>query len=476
MRLALGASGTRLVRQFLTESLLLAAIGGSLGVLLAYRAGDLLVKGFQHLTVDTTPDIRLLGFTAGVTLLTGVLIGLAPAIRATRVDVQPGLRRDSVSSGFAQVLVVVQLALSLVALVGAGLFTRTLHNLRAMDLGMNVHNLTVFRLLPAAAGYTAEQDADFARRALLRLQQIQGVESVALSRSVPLQGSGGSVALEVHGIADSNKVSVDIVTPGFFGTMGLSVLLGRGIEDRDGAGAPKIAIVNETLARTYFPNQSPIGKHLRTRTQEYEIAGVVADGKYNGLRTAISPTFFVSYPQSPANYVVFAVEVRTVGNPSSAAGAIRRAIDPNVPIFEMKTEEQVVDGLLSQDRLFAFLSAIFGALAVILAAIGLFSVRAYAVECRTAEIGIRMALGADRGRIVRMILGETGWLTLFGVLTGIAAAYSLTRYFQSMLYGIAIRDLATFALAAILLTVVAALAGYLPRAAQVDPMVALRHE
>jgi ABC-type antimicrobial peptide transport system permease subunit len=209
--------------------------------------------------------------------------------------------------------------------------------------------------------------------------------------------------------------------------------------------------------------------------------GVVADGKYNGIRTAVSPTFFVSYPQSPSNYVVFAVEIRTFGNPSLAAGAIRSAIsevDPNVPIFEMKTEEQVVDGLLSQDRLFAILSAIFGGVALLLAAIGLYGVRAYAVARRTPEIGIRMALGADRDRIVRMILRETGWLALLGVAVGLAAAYGLTRYVQSMLYGIAPHDLATFAGAAAILIAVAALAGYLParRAALVDPMVALRHE
>ncbi len=484
MRLALGAGAARLIRQFLTESLLLAGVGGTLGILLAYRSGDLLVRGFEHLTLDVAPDIRMLAFTAAVTIVTGILFGLAPAIRAARVDLQPGLQRDTRSSklSFPSFLVVTQLALSLVAVVGAGLFTRTLHNRRAIDLGMNIHNLTVFRLAPSASGYTNEQDADYAKRVLARLDSIPGVESVALSGSIPLRG-WRSTEIDVPGVVPSavREVNVNVVTSRFLETMGIRMLLGRGIEDAGRVGGPRLAVINEAMARVYFPHESPIGKHFRVKTQDYEISGVVSDGRYNGIRNGAAPAFFVSYSQSQSNYRSFAVEVRTVGNPAAMAGAIRRTVaevDSNVPIFEMQTEEQVVDALLSQDRLFATLSAIFGTLALLLAAIGLYGVRAYAVARRTSEIGIRMALGADRGAITQMILRETGWLAVFGVALGLGTAYAVTRYVQSMLYGIAPHDFATFAGAAALLTAVAALAGYLParRASRVDPMVALRHE
>jgi predicted permease len=474
MRLALGAGSGRLVRQFLTESLLLAAFGGTLGVLLAYRAGDVLARSFEHLTLDAGPDARVLAFTAGVTILTAILFGLAPAIRATRVDVQPGLQRDARSSrsGIAHALVVTQLALSLVAIVGAGLLMRTLYNLRAIDLGMDIRNVTVFRLAPTSSGYTKEQDVDFAQRVLARLEQMPGVESASLSRP------GGTDVQTPSGL---HHASVNAVTAHFFGTMGIPVVLGRGIEERDSAGAPQVAVVNETLARALFAHESPVGRHFQARNEDYEIGGVVRDNWYNGIRPSIPPAFFVSYPQTSGNYIVFAVEVRTVGDPTAMAAAIRRAVsevDSNVPIFEMKTEQQAVDGLLNRERVFAGLSAIFGTLALLLAAIGLYGVRAYAVARRTAEIGIRMALGADRHRILQMILRETGWLALFGVAIGLGAAYAATRYVQSMLYGIAPSDFTTFAGAAVVLIAVAALAGYLParRAARVDPMVALRHD
>jgi predicted permease len=475
MRLALGAGAARLMRQFLTESLLLAAIGGTLGILLAYRAGDVLVRGFEHLTLDTGPNLRMLTFTLAVTILTGILFGLAPAIRAARVDVQPGLQRET-RSRFSHVLVITQLALSLVAVIGAGLYTRTLHNLRSIDLGINIHNLTGFRLAPSVSGYTNERDAEFAQGVLARLESVPGVQSAALQTS-------GTAEIDVPGVASQadRHVSLGIITAHFFETMGIPVLLGRGIEAGDRAGAPRVAVINEALARAYFAHESPVGKHFRAQTRDYEIAGVVRDSKWTRIREAAPPTFFVSYPQTQSNYRVFWVEVRTLGNPAAAASAIRRAVaevDSNVPIFEMQTEEQAVDSLLSWDRLFATLSAIFGALALLLAAIGLYGVRAYAVARRTSEIGIRMALGADRGAIAQMILRETGWLTLFGVALGLGAACAVTRYVQSMLYGIPPRDFWTFAGAAAVLTAVAALAGYLParRAARVDPMVALRHE
>ncbi len=488
VRMALGAGAGRLIRQFLTESLLLAAAGGALGLILAYRAGPLLIHGFPNLTLDVRPDRRGLGFTAGVTLITGILFGLAPAIRAVQVDVQPDLRRDARSPkfGLSNLLIVAQLALSLVAVVGAGLYVRTLLNLRAVDLGMNIHNLTVFRLAPGASGYTNARSLEFARRVLDRIEKVAGLKSVALSRILPLQGSGWRMNISVPGAAPPadpvlREVSMNSVTARFFETMGIPLLLGRTIEERDRAGATRVAVIDETLARTYFPHESPVGKHFRDDVQEYEIVGVVRDSKFNKIRGAEPPTYFTSYQQSPTAFGAFAVELKTTETPSAVADEVRRAIaeiDPNVPLLGLATEEETVDRLIRQDRLFASLSSIFGALALLLSAIGLYGVRAYAVARRTSEIGIRMALGADRGVIAQMILRETGWLAFFGVASGLAVAYAVSRYVESMLYGVAPRDFTTFAGATLVMVIVAAVAGYLParRASKVDPMIALRHQ
>jgi predicted permease len=409
-------------------------------------------------------------------------------MRALGVDVRPGARHGTRSSrfGFAQALVVAQIALSLVVVVGAGLFARTLYNLRTIDLGIEIHHLTVFRVIPAGSGDTNDQAAAFAGRLLTRIESTPGVKSAALSRFVPLLSLAGA-EIDVPGSVlpsdpGSRGVTVDMVTPHFLETMGTPLLLGRGIEERDRAGAPRVAVINEALARRYFPHESPIGRHLELRHQDYEVVGVARDGRFDGIRSSILPTFFASYWQStPSDFRQFAVAVRSVGNAASITASIERAVsevDSNIPIFEMRTEEQLVESQLSQDRLFAALSAIFGALALLLAAIGLYGVRAYSVARRTAEIGIRMALGADGSAITQMILRETGWLVLLGVAIGLGAAYTVTRYIQSMLYGIAARDFPTFAGAAVVLSVVAAVAGCLParRAARVDPMVALRQD
>ncbi len=487
VRLALGAGAARVVRQFLTESLLLAVAGGTLGITLAYRAGDLLAHGFTDLTFDVHPDMSVLAFTGAVTLLTGILFGLTPAIRAARADVQPGLQ-SSRSSKFAlsHLLIVAQLALSLVAVVGAGLYVRTLYNLRSTDLGMNLHNLTIFRLVPGASGYRQERGAEFARRVLEQFEKMPGRESVALSRVPPLRDGGTeNGTIDVPGVsppADPNlpKVGMNLVSAQFFQTMGMPVLLGRGIEERDRAGTSQVAVINEALARAYFPHGSPLGRHFLAGKQDYEIVGVVRDSKY-AIRRGASPTYFASYAQSPANFNSFYVELRTVQSPLTVGAYIRRAIseiDSNVPLSDLATMDQIIDRLIRQDRLFAGLSSVFGALALSLAAIGLYGVRAYAVARRTSEIGIRMALGADRGTITQMILRETGWVALASVVTGLGVAYAVTRFIQSMLYGLAPHDFTTFAGAAVLLVATAALAGYLParRAARVDPMVALRHE
>jgi predicted permease len=492
LRLALGAGRGRLTRQLLTESVLLASIGAAFGLILAYWASGVLAA-FNNLVIDPRPDGHVLIFTATVSLAAGILFGLAPALRAARGDVQPSIQRHAQPSGFglARVLVIAQLALSLVVLVGAGLYLRTLHNLRSVNLGMDPRRLLVFRLLPGLAGYSDPRARDFDSRVLAALERVPGVQSAAISRHIPLSGSARTVYINVPGVespADPRlrNVFVNLANPRFLETMGIPVILGRGIEDRDRAGAPLVAVINETLARTYFPNQSPIGRHFfsnhtQTKAGDYEIVGVVRDSRYNAIRRAPPPTFFMSYLQSDTDGGTMAFEVRTLGDPLTIAQSVRRAIaqiDANVPVFEMSTEEEKIDSMIRQDRLFAGLSMAFGVLALLLAGIGLYGVRAYAVVRRTAEIGIRMALGAGRADIARMILSETGWLTLASAAIGLGAAYALTRYIQAMLFGVAPNDFRTFAAATLILIAIAALAGYLParRAAKVDPMVALRHD
>jgi predicted permease len=487
MRLALGAGRGRLARQLLTESVMLAAFGSVLGVAFAYWAGDMLAT-FNGVLVDVRPDARVLGFTAAVTLFTGILFGLAPAIRAGRADLQPSLRTHERSSrfGLARVLVAAQLALSIVVVVGAGLYIRTLHNLRSVDLGMNPRHMLVFRLMPELAGYSTTGAREFDQRALEALERIPGVESATVSRHIPLSGSVRTTRIIAPGTDPPSdpwlrRVAVNLASEHFFETMGIPVLLGRGIEQRDQGSAPRVAVINETLAKTYFPGQNPIGRHFTSGKDEFEVVGIARDSKYDSIRKSAPPTIYMSYLQSPTDGGTLAFEVRTAGQPSAAASAVRRTIagiDRNVPVFEMSTEEEKLDDLIRQDRLFAGLASIFGALALLLASIGLYGVRAYNVARRTAEIGIRMALGAGRGEIAALVLRETAWIAGIGLAVGVVGALAVTRAIRSMLFGLAPQDPVSFAAASGVLIVVAAIAGYFParRASRVDPMVALRHE
>jgi predicted permease len=306
---------------------------------------------------------------------------------------------------------------------------------------------------------------------------------VALSRFVPLQSGWGATTIDVPGASPPadpglRKVSMNQVTARFFETMGIPVLLGRGFEERDDAGSElaRFAVVTDTFARAYFPDRSPIGRHFREKNRDYEIVGVVRDSR--DLRGAPRPAFFVKYPPNLA-LQGFAVEVRT--DRKAVSSDVRRAmakIDPDVPLRDLATAEETIDFMTRRERLLAVLSSVFGGLALLLAAVGLYGVRAYSVARRTPEIGIRVALGAGRGVITKMILRETGWLALLGVSIGLATAYSIARYVQSMLYGVAAHDLTTFAGAVVVMIIVVGVAGYLParRAARIDPLVALRHD
>jgi predicted permease len=494
MRLALGAGRGRLARQLLTESLLLSVFGGAIGLVLAQWLSGTLTPFFSdwvsgEVVMDLAPDWRILTFTAVVTVATGALFGLAPALQAMRADLQPSLqlRKGSRRFGLARLLVVGQIALSLVVLVGAGLYLRTLQNLRHIDTGFNQRNLVVFRLDPSSAGYTKARLAEFYQRVMARLEKVPGVTSSAISRYIPLSGGTSTDGILVPGHArPSGKPRAfaysNAVGPRFFETMGIPILLGRGIEDRDREGTSRVAVIDQAMVQEFFANVSPIGRHFQSgRDLDYEIVGVVRNSKYESIRGRPRPTFFAAFSQAPRFMGSMGFEVRTVSDPAAVMASVRRAVadvDGRVPITELHTEEETIDGRLKRERLFAQLSAALGLLALVLVSVGLYGVRAYSVARRTAEIGVRIALGAARHQIMRLIMRETAWLVAAGIAVGVTAALASTHLIRSMLFGLAPRDTATICAAAILLAIIAALAAYFParRASRVDPMVALRHE
>ena len=488
VRLSLGATRWRLVRQLLTESLLLAAIGGALGTLVG-RWGQQLLPG--NAGQPASLDWRVLSFVLAVTGLTGVVFGIAPALRATGVNVSAALKETSRSvagsrSFLSKALLVMQVAVSLVLLIAAGLFLRTLQNLRNVDVGFNTRNLVVFRVIPSLNRYDDARTVALYQQATDRLHSVAGVRSVALSNVQLLSASVNSTSIFVQGrtYGGSQRDSINrlVISPGFFETMEMPMRLGRGFTDRDDQNAPKVAVINETAARKYFPGENPIGRHFGSSPEQagqLDIVGVLRDAKYDSVRDPVPPTMYVPYLQSRMPTAMF--QVRTAGDPAGAIGAIREAmrqIDPNLPLMNVSTQVEEVEKRLLQERVFAQAYALFGALALVLASIGLFGLMSYSVARRTNEIGIRMALGAQRQDVVRLVMGESMILVIVGVGLGLAAAFAASRLVASLLFGLAPTDVATMAAAMLVLVAVSALAGYLParRAARVDPLVALHYE
>lgn len=497
VRLALGASRWRLVRQLLTESVLLAMLGAAAGVLFAYWGKDMLLTlrpwGGGELGVDLKIDLPVLAFTVGVSLLTGLLFGLAPALRATKVDLTPALKDNarSVTGGTRSILtkslIVVQVSMSLVLLVGAGLFVRTLRNLQNVDIGFNRENLLLFNVDPGLNGYNRAQMAQLYRRMTERLEAIPGVRSATVSLIPLLSGHGQTRGIDVQGYTPQpgvdDDVKVNTIGEHFFETMEIPILLGRALSPRDDESAPKVAVINQMLARKYFGDEIPLGRRFGFGGPEtagqIEIIGVARDAKYTGMRSETEPTVYLAYLQSVPRFATFIV--RTSGDAGAAAATIREAVyevDSNLPLFDMKTQSQQADESLTQERLFATLSSFFGVLALLLACIGLYGVMSYGVARRTNEIGIRMALGASAPRVTRMVMRETMLVVVVGVVIGLGAALATTRLIASMLFGLAATDALTISFAVVLMIGVAAVAGYLParRASKVDPMVALRYE
>jgi predicted permease len=495
-RLALGAGRGRLARQLLTESLLLAAIGGAVGVAVAFAMGGalpyLLSRG-QPVHVDITPDWRLLVFAMGVCVLAGLLCGVLPALTASRVALMPTVARGAPAADSGRrrmwsgkALVLVQVALSLMLVASAGLFVRTLVNLRSEALGFTPDHLLLFEMNATLSGYKDARLKDFYEAALARVASTPGVRSASMSRwgliSDSATGDRIVTSGNAHAKPDNRHVHIHYIAPHYFRTMGIPLLAGRDVSSADRENAPRVAIVNQELARRSYGGQ-PLGSRLRFADgpsgRDMEIVGVAADARFSSLREPAPPTVYIPYRQN--NQHVMTMAVRSDLDPAGLVETFRRTLaelDPNVPMYEVRTQNAQLDRALGQERTFAQLVSGFAVLALVLACLGIYGTLAWSVARRTPEIGLRMALGAQRRDVVRMIVADIAVPVAAGVVLGVAGALASTNVLESLLFGLEARDLTTLSIAASVLVVSAALAAWLPsrRASRVDPMTALREE
>lgn len=498
VRLAVGAGRWRLIGQLLTECGLLSLTGGVMGLLLAFLMDRALIsfipQGSTPLAIQPSPDLRVFSFAAAVSLATALLFGLVPALMATRPDLSSTLKDQAASttghSGFARkALVVMQVALSALLLIGSGLFVKTLRNLKDTDPGFQVNNLITFRVDAPKNGHSPAESKRIYRQIRERMLAAPGVRSAALAVVALLVNDEWDSTITVEGHranpGEDMNPHMNYVSPGFFGTMGIGVQGGRDFSVRDDETAAKVAIVNEKFAKRYFPGQSALGRRIGMGGDpgtaiDVTIVGVVRDTRYEDMRTAIPNELYLPYVQAP-----FAVGItayaRTETNPSQSYSAMRSAVagvDSNLPVFDMRTMEQQLDRSVSTESLVATLSTVFGVLATLLAAIGLYGVMSYSVARRTREIGIRMALGAAPVRVIWLVMREILVLVSIGLALGLAGAFGLTRYVQSQLYGVEPNDLLTIAIAVTAIAATALISGWAPvhRATRVQPMLALRWE
>ena len=497
VRLALGAGRFRLIRQLLTESLLLAGLGGALGLALAWWSNRFLLalvaSGRSPVSLNVTLDARVLAFTAAASLLAAILFGLAPAWRATAVDLTPELKDSSRNAeGGARLtagksLVVMQVALSLSTLIIAGLFARSLGKLYTLDAGFKKENVLLVSTDPRMIGYQGKQVSALYQRLLERFKTIPGVRSASLGWAGLLSENWiknlGTLHVQGRPAPPGAPNRPQIVGVGleYFETVGMTILRGRSFtaRDFDRESGQKAVIVNETFARDYFGEEDPIGQRFgyNAAGDEFEIVGVVKDTKHSSLRETTQGAFYTpGFGQRDTTF-----QLRTVADPTRIIGAVRQAareIDANLPLYNIKTLATQVDESLVQERLISMLSSFFGLLSLLLAAIGLYGILAYAVSRRTREIGIRIALGAQPGAVLRMVLRQGLILTLVGVGFGLAASLGATRLLTSQLFDVTPTDPVTFVVAPILLLTVALLACLVParRATNVDPVIAIRKE
>jgi len=500
VRMSIGAVRSRLIRQLLVESALMGFAGTALGVLFASAASRLLlmmVSGSEPVPISVAPDAQVLGVTLAVSMLTVLLFGVAPAFQATNIHLAPALREGRGTSAspsrhrLARGLIVGQVALSLLLLAGAGLFLRSLINLTNIDTGFDRQNVLLTGIDPVGAGY--KEDArleDMMERVEGSVGALPGVQAAAFSLFVFKDG-GWTTGVTVPGRPKSpNDGDVDhnVVGPGYFAAMRMPIVLGRGLDERDNRAARKVAVINETMARTYFAGGSPLGRTFRIGEPDkenspewldLEVVGVVKDAKYDHLTETTMAAAF--YPHAQHTSYLYTLVTRSTGNSKALIPAIQRAIaaiDPNLPVTDSTTLTQVVDESVLNQRLVAQLSTFFGVLAAFLAAIGIYGVMSYGIARRTNEFGVRMALGAERHDVLWMVLRESLGLVLAGVAIGLALALALSRVATSLFYGVKPYDPLAIGLAVVAMIAIALVASYLParRATRIDPLIALRYE
>jgi predicted permease len=498
VRLALGASRIRILCQMFTESLLLSVSGGAVGLFLGYAGRNaiphLLSSSWEPRVVNGNFDWMIFAFTAAVSIITGLLFGVAPAWQATRTQVSSGLKDNAQTATqrrrnlAGKTLVVIQVALSMLLLVGAGLFVRTLMNLNNTHLGFDPDNILLVDLQPTKTQYADAKGIALYHQVEEKLAALPGVDSVTLSQ-VPLISHNRSGHIfdpddQPRKQDEHQHVAFNAVGKDFFATFSIPVIAGRSFNDTDSETSPKVAIVNEQLAKKFFPASDPAGRTFLTgdpkNLDRVKIVGICKDAKYDNLRGDPPPTFYVPYRQQGSEEGM-TYEIRTRTNPEVIVPSLRGAvasIDKNVPLLDIRTQNEQIEDTTRQERIFASLTGGFGVLALILACIGIYGIMAYTVARRTNEIGIRMALGAQTDRVLRMILREASWMALVGVIVGLAVAVGMGRLIASMLYGLKSYDPLTLGGASLLLVLIAIAASWVPawRAAHVDPIKALRHE
>jgi putative ABC transport system permease protein len=494
IRLALGASRGRLIRQLLTESVLLALIGGAAGLCVGLWTADL-IPGFfppgEASGIDLSLDWRVLGFTTVITLLTGVLFGLAPALQASRPDVvsslkdEKGRARGVMRFGLRNLLVTAQIAISVLLLIGAGLFLRSLRSAVTFDPGFESQHLLLASLGTGGTEMNNAQQQNFYQRLLERAGSQPGVRSASLTKVVPLAGGGQRRNVFLEGYQprpnEDTELNTNVVGLNYFSTLGIPVMQGRDFGAQDKTGSPGVVVVNEELAQRYFSGQRAVGKRLRTDSEGpyLEIIGVVRTAKYRDLREQALPFIYIPLAQEMQSNMTLLV--RTVGDPSVVLPALRREIqqlDKSVPVYSVKTMREQIDAALSADRMTAVLLGIFGGAALLLATVGLYGVMSYSVAQRTHEIGVRMALGAQTLDVLRLVVKNGMTLSLIGLAIGLAAAFAFTRIMATLLFEVTPTDAMTYGIVSVGLLLVALLACYIParRATKVDPLVALRYE
>jgi len=497
VRLALGAGHARLLRQLLTESLLLSMIGAAVGLLLSSWGIQLLVGMLSRIeetvVLKISMDTRILAFTAAVAVISATLFGWLPALRATRLDVSRGLKPAGPQTEgcsrvtWSRVLVVSQVALSLVLLIAAGLFSGSLRNLYQLDLGFDRENLMLVSLDPSGSGYKSEKAAAFYRELIARVSALPGVKSLAYTNRRPLSSDGFHQLIAVDGYQprpnEQMAAGISSVSPEYFRTLQMPLIQGRAFERRDTEKGWQVALISQSTARAWFAGQNPVGRRLgfgsAENARDIEVIGVVRDSKYNHLREEAPYMIYVPYRLDGSGGIT--VMIRTSVTPESLVEEVRRdirALDPALPIMRLTTMALQVEESLGRERLIAFLSSFFSLMALLLANVGLYGVMAYAVARRTSEIGIRIALGAQRSEVLSQVMKETLMLVFIGCAIGLPAALVGTRFISSLLFGLQPTDPAAISMAAVVMAGVAIFAGYFParRASRIDPMVALRYE